>query len=575
MILVVRRAFLRCVMFAVIGGDAPDARAAGATCEDSIRRIETSSAHMGDCRGLREAADGLRSCTRGASSDEPERLETARWEASVALRRCTCAEVPAATELSRRAASLASPFDLAIVELMVDHAEQCASETSATERRALAEVRARVRQSRAARAYCRGPSIDWRAVANATVQTCDDARLQTAALSHWNACPAASTDDRSLRKTLEHKAALACVSALGSSAKAPDCDILLATANRLRQRSTGDDPRLWNLIATQAIAASGAQATTRDRSCAARMMANDTAADRVFVESILQDPDLRKRLLPALRRAFKDSTVAKDLVGILETGTDIRAVIEKASTLSADKQRLFFSIVGAVGRMAEAARAVSAYEQNARAFDLVVAPEAEPCANGRSARYEDFSHVFVAGFLSAEPANVVFEKQTVDQRRVELLASRTRSCGTAATDPAAGPGCGAVISLQLDRRGPDRAAGTVKLQFVVPGDEGRAVTSETTIAIPEFADACGTSSEEVAAASRIAHGVLFKFARPPGDTVVVKDRPVPVEICGLRAIPPDDSPTTRFDHKGIRIEVPQGDPKLAGPATGARAAMQA
>jgi hypothetical protein len=552
----------------------------GDVCEAAIRRVESSSPHSLDCRELRRLDDMLRRCPV-ASTTPAEGLEVASWEVDVALRRCACTSRPDADQLVRRVATVPSAFELVTAESLLAQAERCVREDAADERRKLATIRARIEQATRNKEYCAGTSVDWNRLSKAQATTCYEARLQRAAFGRARACSAVRPDDDAIVKALNAKEAQVC----RPTRPAPSCDTALAIAGRLRQSSTPADlRRLWNLVATQLLAASGSQATRDDRECATRMIATavpdhavSDAVDRVLLDSITSDPELRDRFVVALKGALKDSADAEELVTLLNNGADVKEVIRQASLLAVDKQRRFFRLAGGIGRILADAWALTAYEQSERAFDLVIAPAPRSC------KYSDFVHVVLAAFTRAEPAPVAIEVERVTAKAEELAAARMRSCGKLAPAANAGPGCGAVISVQLEERGPNRAAGVAKLLFVTSNDKGDAVKHEPrSIELPEFQSGCSATSEEVQAARKLVHRMQFEFMRMASDVINVVDKPIPTEFCGLRPIAPRDWPTGRHDGKGIRITGPEledeqsGDPAvLEESARGAREALQA
>ena len=550
-------------------------RARGQACEVALRKAESSSVHALECRELHSLDDALRGCTAPAATPRSDRLGLARWEVTVALRRCSCANVLDAADLARRLAATHSALGFAQLTSAVGQAKACVGEDARDQRRLLDKLDAEIEQLKNSKSYCSSPGMDVDRVSRAPAGTCHDARLRRTALEYWVSCSNGNASSDPRLGILETMEAQVC----GASVKPLTCDATLAIADRLRQSSADAAERqLWNLVATQLLAAAGPRATRDDRECATRMIATavpDSAVsdrmDRSTVESLIRDPELRDRFVAALRDALKDSGEAEQLAKLLAEGADLRQVLQQASRLTDDERRRFFSVAGGLGRAIQAVRALSAFEQTARGFDVVIAPKPKRC------KYADFINVLLAGLSKAMPAQIaIVESEHVTGTVDDLVAARVRSCGTSALAAAAGPGCGAVIAIQLEDRDANRGAGQAHLHFVAPNGSGGAAHRQTTaVQIGDFQVGCGANSEESAAALRLVFNLQFAFATNPRDTAIVLDRPVRTELCGLRALPPSDLPTAVHDRKGLRIQGPELDTKLAGPADGAREALRA
>ena len=535
-------------------------------CGEAVATLSHSSAYHLGCAALHRVDDGLRRCSGPAGGAH---LEQSRRNVSVALGRCACINAPDAAVLTRRLPGVKSAYALARLVSEVEQARSCASTDD--QRAQLAQLSGELEQLKGRKAQCAAAGTEVAPKAPPT-GSCYELRLRRAAIGYWIDCEggAASGDPRIA--ALDEAAAKVCVARTSLS-----CEATLATADQMRRAQTDADTReLWDLVTTQLISAGAAQAGPAERSCATRLLATavpDSAvsdrADRSTVEAVSRDPQLRERFATELKATLKDSGQAQQLARMLTDGVDIKQVLEVAGRLSDDERRRFFSVAGGLGRALEATRAFSAFEQNARGFDIVISPPPAPC------KYAEFIHVLLAGVRKATPARVeIVEPAQAAGTVAELVAARTRSCGPAAAG-AAGPGCGAVIAVQIEDHG-GRGAGEARLQFVAPDGQGGVVTRQTTsVRIREFQSGCGASSEESAAALKLVFDLQFAFATNPREAAVVLERPVRTESCGLRPLPPSDLPSAAYDGKGLRIEGQALSAGLAGPADGAREALRA
>jgi hypothetical protein len=315
------------------------------------------------------------------------------------------------------------------------------------------------------------------------------------------------------------------------------------------------------LVSTQLLAAAGATATPDDRECAKRMITS-AISDGTSLEDVVQDPALRHQLAIALKTVAHTQTLVAALGA---AGRNIEKILAAAAQLSEEERRSVLNIAGVIGRGNEAARLLSAYELGARAFDVVIAPEPDRC------KYADFVQVLSAGFANIEPANVVHVPiQQLTATVDALLAARVRSCGSAAPAVASGPGCGAVIAVQLHDRGEMRANGVVNLHFIVPDAAGSAARHEVrAIEIPEFQLGCSADSEGADIARDLSDNLQFQFARAAAEPGVMVPRPVPAQSCRVRSVPRSGDPVPH-DGSGVRITPPAAGTPEANAASGAR-----
>jgi hypothetical protein len=549
-------------------------RAWADSCDAALHTIDSSSVPSLNCRALHNLDDSLRVCTAGTAGRSGDRLEQARYEVSVALRRCTCESAPTAAALTQRLASSRTAFDLAQLLSSAEQARACTSTDA--QRKELEVLDGKIQQVKGAKAYCRSAAADVGRLAQLKTGTCYEVQLRRRAAGLSAACGSDTVPDATAH-ALEALEAQVCAVPTGPAP--PTCDATQQLADRLRQ---SEDPsaerQLWNLVATRLIAGASPRATRDERECANRMITtavSDSAIadrnDRTTAESVSRDPQLRKRFADALAKSLKESGDEGELVKMLEGGADLKQVLAKASQLDDEHRRRFFTVAGGLGRALEAARAVSAFEQSSRGFDIVIAPKPATC------KYADFENVLLAGIHKAAPAQIsIVERNDATQTTTGLLEARTRSCGNAAPGAASGPGCGAVAEVQIEDRPDGRGGGQVRLDFVAPDGKGGSVTRETqTIRIPDFRFGCGSDAEESAAALRLVFDLQFAFATNPRESAVVLDRPVRTEVCGLRALPPNELPARPYDGKGLQIRGQELDAHLAGPSDGAREALQA
>jgi hypothetical protein len=537
------------------------------SCDAALQTVETSAVLSLECRVLYGLDDRLRVCV----APRGDRLEHARYGVAIALRRCSCTSVSDADALSRKTSRARTVYDLANLSASLEQAQACSSTDE--QRSNLKVIDNKIQQLKQAQAYCGTAAADIDRFAQEKASTCYQARLRRAAAGYAAACGNGVVSEEAAREIAATEAQVC------GDRVTPSCEATLAFADRLRrsQRPT-DERQLWNLVATRLIAGASPRAKAEERECANRMIAiaapTDAVADRndrMQAESVGRDPQLRDRFATALRAAVKESGEAKELAQLLNNGADIKEVLAKASQLNDDEQRRrFFGVAGGLGRALEAARAVSAFEQNARGFDIVIAPKPKSC------QYADFVNVLLAGIHKATPAKIsLVDRNQATQATAALVAARKRSCGNAAPEATSGPGCGAVVEVQVEERANGRGGGQVRLNFVSPDGRGGAIMRVTqTIRVPDFLIGCGSDSEESAAALRLVFDLQFAFATNPRESAVVLDRPVRAEVCGLRALPPAELPAGKFDGGGLRILGQELDAKLVGPSNGAREALQ-
>lgn len=558
------------VWFVVACAAMVTARSAWAdSCDAALHTIESSSVPSLNCRALHNLDDSLRACTASGT----DRLAQARYEVSVALRRCTCESAPTAAALTQRLASSRTVYDLAQLLASTEQARACATDA---QRKDLDALDGKIQQVKDAKAYCRSAAAEVSRLAQAKTGTCYEVQLRRRAAGLSTACGSDAAPDATVH-AIEALEAQVCTAAPGHDA--PTCDATQQRADQLRRSEDESAERqLWNLVATRLIAGASPRASRDERECANRMITtalSDTALadhnDRAAAESVSRDPQLRKRFADALAKSLKDAEGSGELVKMLEAGADLKQVLAKASQLDDDHRRRFFTVAGGLGRALEAARAVSAFEQNSRGFDIVIAPRPAAC------KYADFENVLLAGIHKAAAAQIsVVARDDAMQTTSGLREARKRSCGNAAPDAASGPGCGAVAEVQIEDRPNGRGGGQVRLFFVAPDGKGGAVTREgPAIRVPDFVLGCGSSSEESAAALRLVFDLQFAFATNPRESAVVLERPVRTEVCGLRALPPSELPVGSYDGKGLQVRGQELDAGLAGPADGAREALQA
>lgn len=550
---------------------APAARAD--RCDGPLHTVETSAVQSLSCPQLRGLEESLRVCAAASGAAPSDRVAQARFEVSMAasVRRCACDNAPTAAGLTSNLSGSRTVYALAQLIAGAGQARACA--TTDAQRHDLDVLDGKIQQLKADKAYCSSADADVERFAKSKPGSCYEARLRHAAAGHAVDCGGAVTAD-TVRALEASEGQMHC------SVAAPSCDATQAAADRLRQSSSeADERQLWNLVATRLTAGAGARATREDRTCANRMITiavSDSAIadrnDRSEAESILRDPQLRGRFAEALKKALNESGQNKELARMLNDGADVKQVIAKANQLDDEKRRQFFAVAGGLGRSLEAARAFSAFEQNSRGFDIVIAPRPTAC------HYADFVHVLLAGLQKATPARISnVDRDQARPTTTELLAARKQSCGDKAPGAASGPGCGAVAEVVVEDRGNGRGGGQVRLNFVAPDGRGGALTRETqAIQVHDFKLGCGSESEpseESAAAQKLVFDLQFAFATNPRESAVVLDRPVRTEVCGLRALPPVEQPAGKYDGNGLQILGQELGDELKAPADGAREAL--
>jgi hypothetical protein len=514
-------------------------RAWADSCEAALHTLESSAVASLSCRALRGFDDTLTSCAIAGGGGD--RLHQVRYEVSVALRRCACEGAPTAAALTQRLSSSRTVYELAQVQSATEQARACASTDA--QHKELTALDGKLQQVRQARTYCSSAAADIRRLVQAKASTCYEVRLRRSAVGLATTCGGETVPDTT-SQALDALEAQICI-------KPPTCDATQQLADRLRRSDDESAERqLWNLVATRLTAGASSRATREDRECANRMITtavSDSALadrnDRTAAESVSRDPQLRAPFADALKKSLKESGDPDGLAKMLDSGADMKQVLAKASQLPDERRRQFFSVAGGLGRALEAARAVSAFEQNSRGFDIVIAPRPAAC------KYADFENVLLAGIQKAAPAQIsIVERDAATRTTGDLLEARKRSCGTAAPGAASGPGCDAVAEVQIEDRPDGRAGGQVRLHFVAPDGHGGALTRETqTLRIPDFRLGCGSDSEESAAALRLVFDLQFAFATNPRESAVVLERPVRTEVCGLRALPPVEMPSGQVE----------------------------
>lgn len=554
------------VTAAVLAVAAP--RVSADPCDAAIATV-ARAAHTLACRDLRRFDATLGRCTAAEASPRARQLDDARWQLRVALGRCTCDGTQEPPALAAKLAGVRSAYALATLVPTVAQSRACGA-PGAPRAAALAKVEADLQTLEASKTYCDAPGIDLRPDQDAA-PTCHEARLRRSALGYWLSC-AAGAGASPLVKILDEHQAKVCV----LHGTAPRCDDTLAVAEQLRRTQTTDAERqLWSLVTTRLIAAATPGANEAARSCANRILATavPTSAvsgrlDEATLASVMNDPQLRERFTESLRGALVASGDAPEVARLLEDHADLAQVVAAASRLVDDKRRRFFAVAGGLGRALEAVRAFSAFEQNARGIDVVIAPRPAKC------HHADFVNVLLAGLHKAAPAQIaIVDPAETAPTITRLVAAREQSCGGKAVT---GPGCGVVIDVRVEDRKAGRAGGEVHLQFVAPDGSGGAVTRKAeAIPIREFQAGCSTASEESAAALRLVFDLQFALATNPRESTVVHQRMVRPEVCGLRALPPTALATERHDGKGLRLRGPEVAPQLKGPTDGAREALQA
>lgn len=554
-------------------------RASADVCDDAVATIERSSGPGLECRVLTSLDDTMRKCS-ASRAPHGDRFDQARFQVSVGLRRCVCANTPDSTALEQQLGKAHTPYAFAQVVASIELARSCS--TSDATRPQLQKLEAGIQQARDNRSYCSGPALDINRYAQSKPGGCYEARMRRAAAGYALACAGSDASSDPRIKALEAAETQIC----GEPVKAPSCEATRADADRLRKSEhEADERQLWGLVATRLIAAAGPRASHDDRECANHMLAaaitDSAVSDRrnqATVDSVAHDPQLRDRLATAVRDALKNDPEAGPLVAQLNSGADLKKVVARAAQLGDEARRRFFSVAGGLGRNLEATRAASAFEQNARGFDIVIAPTPQDC------HFADFVNAVLAGIHKAVPANI----RTVDASQLtgtvdDLITARTRSCGSTGDAAAAVPGCGAVVAIQVEDRVAGRAGGAAQLRFVTPDGHGGASTKETAaIQIPEFQTGCAgpgakssTLPDEMEAAAKLVFDLQFAFATNPREAAVVVDRPVRSDVCGLRALPPVEQRVGPYDGKGLRVEGQELDRRLAGPSDGARDALRA
>lgn len=551
---------------AVLGLAVP--RAWADTCESAIDTVGRA-AHTLPCGELGRLDGALRRCTAPEASPRARQLADARWQLGVALGRCACEGTQEPATLAAQLSGTRSAYALARLVPAVAQSRTCGG-PGASRAAALAKVEADLQKLQADKAYCQAAGIDLRP-GQVAASSCHEARLRRSALGYWLACPA-GTGDQPLVKILDDHQAKVCV----APGTAPRCDDTLAVAEQLRRTHTPVAERqLWNLVTTRLVAAATPAATSELRSCANRILATavpvtamSDRVDEATLASVMNNPQLRERFTASLHAALVASGDAPGVAKLLEEHADLAQVVAAASQLADDKRRRFFAVAGGLGRALEAARAFSAFEQNARGIDVVIEPRPASC------HYADFINTLLAGLSKAAPAQIAnVDRGEATATVADLVAARERSC----RDKAAGdPGCGVVIAVRVEDRAGDRGGGQVELQFVAPDGRGAAVTRKTAaIPIRDFQAGCGTSSEESAAALRLIFDLQFALATNPRESTVVQPRLVRAEICGLRALPPTALLTQPHDRQGLRLQGPELASQLQGATDGAREALQA
>src|SRR5204863_9971933 len=121
------------------------------------------------------------------------RLDQARYEVSVALRRCTCAAAPDAAALTRKLPSVRTAYDLAQLSASADQARACSSGDA--QRRDLDALDAKIQALRQAKAYCGSAAADLRRLARPKASRCYEAQLRRSAAGLASACGAGAVDD--------------------------------------------------------------------------------------------------------------------------------------------------------------------------------------------------------------------------------------------------------------------------------------------------------------------------------------------------------------------------------------------
>ncbi|TMQ13363.1 MAG: hypothetical protein E6J90_28810 [Deltaproteobacteria bacterium] len=368
-------------------------RAWADSCEAALHSLESSAVASLSCRALRGFDDTLSSCT--AAGGGGDRLHQVRYEVSVELRRCACEGAPTAAALTQRLSSIRTVYELAQLQSGTEQARACASTDA--QRSAAADISRHVQ---------------------AKASSCYEVRLRRSAVGLATACGSGTVPDTTTQ-ALDALEAQVCV-------KPPICDATQQLADRLRRSDDESAERqLWNLVATRLTAGASPRATREDRECANRMITtavSDKALadhnDRTAAESVSRDPQLRKPFADALKKALKESGDPDGLAKMLDSGADVKQVLAKASQLDDEHRRQFFSVAGGLGRALEAA-VVSAFEQNSRGFDLVIAPKPAAC------KYADFDNVLLAGIHKSAPAQIsIVERDAATRTTGDLLEAR-------------------------------------------------------------------------------------------------------------------------------------------------------
>ena len=389
-------------------------RAWADSCEAALHSLESSAVASLSCRALRGFDDTLSSCT--AAGGGGDRLHQVRYEVSVELRRCACEGAPTAAALTQRLSSIRTVYELAQLQSGTEQARACASTDA--QRKELEVLDGKLQQVKQARAYCSSAAADISRHVQAKASSCYEVRLRRSAVGLATACGSGTVPDTTTQ-ALDALEAQVCV-------KPPLCDATQQLADRLRRSDDESAERqLWNLVATRLTAGASPRATREDRECANRMITtavSDKALadhnDRTAAESVSRDPQLRKPFADALKKALKESGDPDGLAKMLDSGADVKQVLAKASQLDDEHRRQFFSVAGGLGRALEAA-VVSAFEQNSRGFDLVIAPKPAAC------KYADFDNVLLAGIHKSAPAQIsIVERDAATRTTGDLLEAR-------------------------------------------------------------------------------------------------------------------------------------------------------
>lgn len=545
---------------------------AGDACEAATLRVEGRSPFLLECRELHTLDGTLRTCGRPVGDPGEHRLEFAQKGVTNALEHCVCAGAPSAGEVARRVVPIRAPRQLVMAELALEQAARCAT---TGERDDIDKLKNIIAEARRTQQYCSGSQSGWERISQSATTSCSSARVDRTSFERWLECRGSSDADHAISTRLREREQRGCKPP--PPPPPPACETILDIAARLHRSAQPEhQQRLWNLVATELIAATSARATETDRVCAKRVIATVVAGggvpDRQMFEWLMSDPELRDRYIDAVQRSLRTLTDAhaRKLIQMLATpGIDVNQVLAQASRMTAENQHRFLSASGGLGRAIESVRLQGAFEQYGRGFDVVIGrgPRPDDC------KYDDFANMLGSAFAKAVPDEIVFDYPAATDKVHERIAARTRSCGDNAPGAATGPGCGVVIAVQLIQgRTPDHAAGQVQLYHVMPDRHAGSLTREiSSIEIPDFEVGCKATSQELSTAEKLINDLQFEFMKKP--SVAGEVMAGPVDTCGLVPLRPVSRRSARYAGRGLRIDG-RGLVDLPGATAGAQDALK-